>query len=94
MLPRPARTTLVAVSAILGVTLWSTEAMRYPGAFRLNVFVGNWIAVPIIVGLLIWLLRDLRSRIEGGGLFEDEAGLTVPALLEQPPHEERVAQPA
>jgi alpha-1,6-mannosyltransferase len=94
VLPRPARTTLVAVSAILGVTLWSTEAMRYPGAFRLNVFVGNWIAVPTIVGLLIWLLRDLRSRIEGGGLFEDEAGLTVPALLEQPPHEERVAQPA
>jgi alpha-1,6-mannosyltransferase len=94
VLPRPARTTLVAVSAILGVTLWSTEAMRYPGAFRLNVFVGNWIAVPIIVGLLIWLLRDLRSRIEGGGLFEDEAGLTMPALLEQPPHEERVAQPA
>jgi alpha-1,6-mannosyltransferase len=94
VLPRAARTTLLAVSAILGVTLWSTEAMRYPGAFRLNVFVGNWIAVPIIVGLLIWLLRDLRSRIEGGGLFEDEAGLAVPALVEQPPHDERVAQPA
>ena len=94
VLPRAARTTLLAVSAILGVTLWSTEAMRYPGAFRLNVFVGNWIAVPIIVGLLIWLLRDLRSRIEGGRLFEDEAGLTMPASFEEPPREERVAQPA
>ena len=82
------------MSAILGVTLWSTEAMRYPGAFRLNVFVGNWIAVPIIVGLLIWLLRDLRSRIEGGGLLEDEAGLTMPALFEEPTDQERVTQAA
>jgi alpha-1,6-mannosyltransferase len=95
VLPRAARRTLLAVSAILGVTLWSTEAMRYPGAFRLNVFVGNWIAVPIIVGLLIWLLRDLRSRIEGGGLFEDEAGLAEPApLVQQSPREERVAEAA
>jgi alpha-1,6-mannosyltransferase len=94
VLPRAARTTLLAVSAILGVTLWSTEAMRYPGAFRLNVFVGNWIAVPIIVGLVIWLLRDLRSRIEGGGLFEDEAGLAMPALFEESPGEQRVAETA
>jgi len=94
VLPRAARTTLLAVSAILGVTLWSTEAMRYPGAFRLNVFVGNWIAVPIIVGLVIWLLRDLRSRIEGGGLFEDEAGLAMPALFEESSGEQRVAETA
>ena len=95
VLPRAARWTLLAVSAILGVTLWSTEAMRYPGAFRLNVFVGNWIAVPIIVGLLIWLLRDLRSRIEGGRLFEDEVGLAEPApLVQQSPREQRVAEAA
>jgi alpha-1,6-mannosyltransferase len=95
VLPKTARTTLLAVSSILGVTLWSTEAMRYPGAFTLNVFVGNWIAVPIILALLIALLRDLRSRIEGGALFEDEIGLEEPPpVVIQVEGEQPVAQPA
>jgi hypothetical protein len=69
--------------------------MRYPGAFTLNVIVGNWIAVPIILGLLIWLLRDLRSRIEGGLLFEDELGISQPPpVADQVDGEGGVAQPA
>jgi hypothetical protein len=69
---------LIAVSSLLGVTLWSTEALRYPGAFSLNVFVGNWLVVPVIVWLLIVVLRDLRSRIDNGALFEDEIGIEEP----------------
>ena len=95
VLPKTARTTLLAVSSILGVTLWSTEAMRYPGAFTLNVFVGNWIAVPIILALLIALLRDLRSRIETGALFEDEIGIVEPPpMVTQLEGEQAVAEPA
>jgi alpha-1,6-mannosyltransferase len=92
VLPKAPRTALIATSALLGATLWSTEPLRYPGAFSLNVFVGNWIVVPVIVVLLLWVLYDLRSRIEGGLLFEDEFGLQQPApLTEQPAGEQRVS---
>jgi hypothetical protein len=96
VLPRAPRAALIATSALLGSTLWSTEAMRYPGAFSLNVILGNWIVMPVILGFLIWLLRDLRSRIDFGLLFEDEAGLRQPppTLLDEPAGEERVAEPA
>jgi alpha-1,6-mannosyltransferase len=95
VLPKTPRTTLLAVSSILGATLWSTEAMRYPGAFTLNVFVGNWIAVPIILALLIALIRDLRSRIETGALFEDEIGLEEPPpVTAQVEGEQPIAEPA
>jgi Glycosyltransferase family 87 len=96
VLPRAPRTALIATSALLGATLWSTESMRYPGAFSLNVFVGDWLVVPVIVGLLVWLLRDLRSRVEGGLLFEDEIGLQepAPALADEPAGEQRVTETA
>ena len=81
VLPKAPRTALIAVSSLLGVTLWSTEALRYPGAFTLNVFVGNWLVVPVIVWLLIVMLRDLRSRIDNGVLFEDEIGIEEPPPL-------------
>ena len=95
VLPKAPRTALIAVSSLLGVTLWSTEAMRYPGAFSLNVFVGNWLVVPVIVWLLLVLLRDLRSRVELGLVFEDEIGIEEPPpLLEQAPDEQAVPAPA
>jgi hypothetical protein len=96
VLPKAPRTALIATSALLGATLWSTEALRYPGAFSVNVFVGNWLVVPVIVGLLIWLLRDLRSRVDGGLLFEDEIGLREPppALADESPGEQRVPETA
>ncbi len=96
VLPKAPRTALIAVSSLLGASLWSAEAMRYPGAFTLNVFVGNWIVVPVIVWLLVVLLRDLRSRIDGGLLFEDDVGMEEPAppLIHEAPGEQSVAQPA
>ena len=95
VLPKAPRTALIATSALLGATLWSTEAMRYPGAFDVNVFVANWLVVPVIVGMLVWLLRDLRSRIHSGLLFEDEIGLrepAPPALAQEPAGEQRVTE--
>ena len=93
VLPKAPRTALLAVSSLLGVTLWFAEASRYPGAFSLNVFVGNWFVVPVIVWLLIVLLRDLRSRIEGGTLFEDEIGIEEPPPLpDETAGEQRVSE--
>jgi hypothetical protein len=96
VLPKAPRTALLAVSSLLGVTLWSAEALRYPGAFTLNVVIGDWIVVPIIVWLLIVLLRDLRSRIDRGLLFEDDLALEEPvtAPVQQPEAEQRIAAPA
>jgi hypothetical protein len=81
VLPKAPRTALIAVSALLTFTQWSAEAMRYPGGFRLNLVVGEWLVVPVIVCLLVMLLRDLASRIDRGGLFEDEVGLEEPPPL-------------
>ena len=96
VLPKAPRTALIAVSSLLGVTLWAAEAMRYPGGFTLNVIIGDWLVVPAIVWLLIVLWRDLRSRIDGGLLFEDEIAFEQPppATAEQPQAEQRVPEPA
>jgi alpha-1,6-mannosyltransferase len=92
VLPKAPRTALIAVSSLLGVTLWSAEALRYPGAFSLNVFVGDWLVVPVIVWLLVVLLRDLRSRIDNGSLFEDDIGIEEPPppLPDEAGGEERI----
>lgn len=86
-LPRPARTTLVAIAALLGVTLWSAEPLRFPGAFTVNTIVAQWLVVPLFVGLLVWSVRDLRARLVLGSAFDDETppagALPEPANREQ-----------
>jgi Glycosyltransferase family 87 len=88
-LPRIPRTAVLAASAMLGVTLWSAEALRYPGAFELNKLVGFAIVVPILTVFLVFVVRDLRSRIELGRLFEDEVGRPAPTTLAGEPGEEQ-----
>jgi len=94
-LPRIPRTAVIASSSMLGVTLWSAEAMRYPGGFTLNLWVGYLIVVPILVVLLFFVVRDLRSRVELGRLFEDDVGRPVPTMLaDEPSGEERIPDAA
>ena len=91
VLPRPARTALIATGALLGVTLWSALALRYPGGFALNVAIGDWVVVPVLLWLLVAVIRDLRSRVRAGLPFEDQAATTSSL---QPHGEERVADAA
>jgi hypothetical protein len=95
VLPRPARTTLLAVAALLGVTLWSAEPLRFPGAFTVNAVVTQWLVMPIIVVLLVWSLRDLISRMRVGFAFEDDV-VSVPFRPpgREPNGEQRVPAPA
>src|SRR6266705_857886 len=65
-LPRVPRTTMLAASSMLGVTLWSAEALRYPGAFELNLLVGYLIVVPVLVVLLVLVVGDLRRAGRSG----------------------------
>ena len=88
-LPRIPRTAVIATSAMLGVTLWSAEAMRYPGAFNVDLLVGYLIVVPVLVVLLFFVARDLRSRVELGRLFEDEVSRPAPTMLADEPDREQ-----
>jgi alpha-1,6-mannosyltransferase len=94
-LPRIPRTAVIAASSLLGVTLWSAEALRYPGAFEVNLLVGYLIVVPILTLFLVFVVRDLRSRIALGRLFEDEIARPAPTMLaDEPDDEHRIAGPA
>ncbi len=94
-LPRVPRTALLAASSMLGVTLWSAEALRYPGAFNVNLLVGYLVVVPVLLVMLLLLVRDLHSRIEHGRLFEDEIWAPTPTMLaDETEGEERVADAA
>jgi alpha-1,6-mannosyltransferase len=92
-LPRIPRTAVIATSSMLGVTLWSAEAMRYPGAFNVDLLVGYLLVVPVLVVLLFFVVRDLRSRVVLGRLFEDDVGRPAPTMLaDEPSGEQRVPQ--
>jgi hypothetical protein len=73
LLPRTARGVAIATGALLAVTLWAAEPLRFPGAFALNLFVGGWIVTPILLAITLVLLHDLRSRVFVGFSFEDES---------------------
>jgi alpha-1,6-mannosyltransferase len=88
-LPRIPRTAVIATSSMLGVTLWSAEALRYPGAFQLDLLIGYLIVVPILTVLLVFVIRDLRSRIRLGRLFEDEVARPSPTMLADEPNDEQ-----
>ena len=80
---------------MLGVTLWSAEAMRYPGAFNVDLALGYLIVVPVLVVMLFFVVRDLRSRVVLGRLFEDEVARPAPTMLaDEPDREQRVADAA
>jgi alpha-1,6-mannosyltransferase len=95
LLPRTARTTLIATSALMAVTLWSAEPLRYPGAFDLDLFVGHWIVTPVLLGLLFWMILDLRGRLSTGTSLDDErTPAPTPAVAQHPKGQQAVPAPA
>lgn len=71
LLPRPPRATVLAAAAALALAQWTTEPLRYPGAFDLNLWLGHWIVTPAMLVLVIWCLVDLRHRVVGGLALDD-----------------------
>lgn len=65
LLPTPPRATLLVAGAALALAQWSTEPLRYPDAFGVNLWVGHWIVTPTMLGLVVWCLVDLRHRVIG-----------------------------
>ncbi|MDP9301982.1 MAG: hypothetical protein M3P43_13995 [Actinomycetota bacterium] len=94
-LPRVPRVAALAASSMLGVTLWSEEPLRYPGAFDLNLLVGYLVVVPVLLVMLVLVIQDLRSRMEQGRLFDDEVPSPAPTMLAgQTEGQERITDPA
>lgn len=95
VLPRVPRITMLTASAMLGVTLWSEEPLRYPGAFDLNLLVGYLVVVPVLLVMLVLVIQDLRSRIEHGRPFDDGVPSTAPTMLAgQTEGKEHIPDPA
>jgi hypothetical protein len=89
-MPRVARTAVIAAGAMLAVTLWSAEPLRYPKGFEVNLLVGHWMVAPALLVLVGRALLDLRSRLKtGAGLADASVGLP-----EDPQAEERVSAAA
>jgi len=92
LLPHAPRRALIATSALMAVTLWSAEPLRYPGGFDVDLFVGRCLVTPVLLFFLWDVLRDLRSRVEIGlpfaGRAPEPSSLTLPS---EPVREEAVA---
>jgi hypothetical protein len=62
ILPKAPRVSLVALSVVLALSQWTAEPLRFPDAYDLNVLIGHYVLTPIVIGLLVWLVLDLRRR--------------------------------
>jgi hypothetical protein len=63
LLPKAPRATVIAAGAALALAQWTTEPLRYPDAFDVNLWIGHWILTPAMLVLVIWCLVDLRHRL-------------------------------
>jgi hypothetical protein len=79
LLPRVPRTVLIGTSVALAVSQWAAEPARFPAAYDLNILVGHYLITPVVAGLLIWLVVDLRRRLGDGAPMEDERDEISPA---------------
>ena len=81
LLPRVPRSTLVAVSVALTVSLVNAEPLRSARVYDAELFFGHYIVTPMVIGLLAWLLLDLRRRLRAGTPFDAEEDVAghVPA---------------
>ena len=79
LLPRVPRLVLLGTSVALGVSQWTAEPARFPGAYDVNVLIGHYVITPLVIALLGWLLFDGWRRWRGGRPLQDEQGIPAPA---------------
>lgn len=83
LLPFVPRTVLVGTSLALTVSQWTSEPARFSAAYDANILFGHYVVTPVVIGLLGWLLLDLRRRTRLGQSLED-APRGVPAAAGDP----------
>jgi alpha-1,6-mannosyltransferase len=75
LLPRVPRLVLLGTSIALGISQWTAEPARFPGAYDANVLIGHYVITPVVIALLGWLLVDGWRRWRGGLPLQDEQGV-------------------
>ena len=65
LLPRVPRLVLLGTAVALGVSQWTAEPARFPGAYDANVLFGHYVITPLVIALLGWLLLDGWRRCAG-----------------------------
>jgi hypothetical protein len=65
-LPRSARNGTVLTAVALTITELVAEPSRAPRVWEVMVFSLHWIATPVVLAVLIYLLVDLRRRLTRG----------------------------
>jgi alpha-1,6-mannosyltransferase len=75
LLPRVPRLVLLGTSIALGISQWTAEPARFPGAYDANVLIGHYVITPVVIALLGWLLVDGWRRWRGGLALQDEQGV-------------------
>jgi hypothetical protein len=75
--PKPPRATVIAAGVALALAQWTTEPLRYPDAFDVNLWIGHWIVTPAMLVLAIWCLVDLRHRVLGRLPLHDPEGVST-----------------
>lgn len=83
LLPFVPRTVMIGTSLALTVSQWTSEPARFSDAYDVNILFGHYAVTPVVIGLLAWLLVDLRRRTRAGEPLED-APRGVPAAAGDP----------
>jgi hypothetical protein len=78
-LPRTARWGTILVSVGLAITELVAEPSRAPRVWEVMVFGLHYVATPIVLGVLVWLLVSLRRRLRLG----PGSGWADPLLAEE-----------
>ena len=71
LLPARPATTVLAAGAALAMAQWSTEPLRYPDAFGVNLWLGHWVVTPVMFVMVHLVTRrsataDPRAPSPGG----------------------------
>ena len=72
ILPRVPRACLISLSAVLALSQWTAEPLRFPDAYDVNILIGHYALTQIVIGLLVWLAIDLRRRVSIPLALHDE----------------------
>jgi hypothetical protein len=70
---------LIALSALLALSQWTAEPLRYPDAYGVSVNVGRYVLTPVVIGLLVWAAVDLRRRLASTPPLREEDDVAAEA---------------
>ncbi|MEX2274117.1 MAG: hypothetical protein WEA10_00925 [Actinomycetota bacterium] len=79
LLPRVPRIALFIATAALALSQWTSDPVKFPGAYDLNVLFGHYVLAPALTAVLVWMLLDLFRRVRSGAPLEEEERVAAPS---------------